>query len=219
MKLRSIWSVFFVIIWSLLPFFPARAQVDLRVGDILLLELPCYSCQRIAQETRSRFSHSGLILQNEHGELVVAESLNTVRVVGLQSFVNRSTKGATVKLMRTDEWQESDTENSNQSREKKMWSVFQNQYNGLLFDHSFLWNQRDQWGREMLYCSEFIAKFLNHFVARPLLPTPMDFSLHWDFWVKYFKGAPPQGELGNSPASFETSPGWFEVGEFATDEF
>lgn len=194
--------------------FSLQAKIDLRVGDILLLELPCYSCQRIAEETKSGFSHSGLILKNPQGELVVAESLSSVRVVELKSFVKRSTKGATLKVMRTNDF----IMGADQLR-KSSWELFQTKYQGLLFDDLFLWDRRDQWGREMLYCSEFIAKLLNHFLINPLEPEPMDFSLHWEFWQRYFGRTPPQGELGNSPASFEVAPGWFAVGEFLPDEF
>lgn len=190
------------------------SQVQLNAGDILLLELPCYSCERIAEETGSRFSHSGLVLENEKGELVVTESLSTVRAVGLKSFVARSSIGASVKVMR------SLPENlALSSFQEKSWSLFQQRYEGLLFDNLFLWNRYDDQGREMLYCSEFIAKFINHFLEIPLVPTPMNFTMHWDFWTRYFGRTPPQGELGNSPASFEAADGWYEVGEFEVAEF
>lgn len=211
---RRVFQNFCLLLCSILFSGIALAKVELKVGDILLLELSCYSCQRIAEETGSRFSHSGLILKNSQGELVVTESLNTVRAVDLISFVKRSAKGASVKVMRTNDFSLSE-----KHLEKASWLLFTQRYEGLLFDALFLWNRFDEQGREMLYCSEFIAKFLNHFLTRELLPEPMDFTMHWDFWQRYFGRTPPQGELGNSPASFEVAPGWFELGEFDVEEF
>lgn len=41
----------------------------------------------------------------------------------------------------------------------------------------------------------------------------MKFDKNRDEWIKYFRGNPPDGKIGNSPAVFEQSELFHEVGE------
>jgi hypothetical protein len=79
--------------------------------------------------------------------------------------------------------------------------VFAHKMRGRAFDDNYLWNNVDNDGQELLYCSEMIQKTLNHVLAQPLTTIALDYSHHWDFWLNYFDGKVPQGEPGNSPAS------------------
>jgi hypothetical protein len=68
----------------------------------------------------------------------------------------------------------------------------------------FLWNNVDEKGNELLYCSEFVSKFLDRFLNLPTIPYPLSFKKNFQYWNGYFKGKIPEGELGNSPAFFST---------------
>jgi hypothetical protein len=41
----------------------------------------------------------------------------------------------------------------------------------------------------------------------------MKFDINRDGWLKFFQGNPPDDEWGNSPAIFERSDLFYEVGE------
>ena len=185
----------------------------LRHGDLLLVELPCLSCQYIASETQSRFSHSGLVMENPRGELVVVESLGMVDHVSVEIFLGRAKFGSMTSVMRSPE------QDVLQSKEFKkiFWQDYLTNWRGLPFDRDFLWENENEFGEEYLYCSEMITKFLAQYLNDPPgKPTPMDYSRHLAFWRQYFRGEPPQGKLGNSPASFAEDPIWYQAFEIET---
>ncbi len=77
---------------------------------------------------------------------------------------------------------------------------------------------------EEIYCSELIYRaFLE---GLELVPTPlkeMDYKSAgdkvWQFWVRFFKGDVPQGELGIGPGAILSDPDYVTViNEFATAE-
>jgi hypothetical protein len=76
---------------------------------------------------------------------------------------------------------------------------------GRGFDDDYLWDNMDENGHELLYCSEMIQKTLNHVLEHPLRPVSLDYSRMWNFWSEYFDGRVPQGLPGNSPASLQAS--------------
>lgn len=176
---------------------------ELRSGDLILIELNCWSCALIEEETQSEFSHSGLLLKNPAGEWRVLESLGEVRDVSLQSFLARVRDQDSVLLRRSHESFFFDGEQA--------WENYEREWKGLPFDSAFLWNNFNDQGDELLYCSEFIAKFLDQYMIMPGTPTPMTYHRNRDAWVRYFGSLPPEGELGNSPASFERDPRWFDL--------
>lgn len=210
-KLYLVISVFLACSFLALPTW--ALDVELRPGDVLLLELNCYSCQRIANETKGRFSHSGVLIKSQRtGELVVAEALGSVKSVSLKEFVQRSAPGASVLVMRSFEIEDRLEGASNQFV-KEITRVFHRSFKGLKFDRLYLWDRLDEQGRPMLYCSEFVAKFLNNFLLDDFTPHPLDFSDNWEFWQRYFRGQVPQGELGNSPQDLARDSRLYEVGE------
>lgn len=100
-----------------------------------------------------------------------------------------------------------------QKNKKRLMETFKKDFEGLVYDHDFLWNNFDDHGREKLYCSELITKFLDVFMDVEIPMKRMKFDINREAWIQYFKGLPPDGKWGNSPASFETSELFYEVGE------
>lgn len=187
---------------------------DLQSGDVLLISFNCYECRVIESETNSAFSHSGVVLKDEKRTLRIAQSLGRVALYPLDEFLKNRTPGTQVAVYRPKEWMNS----SNSEREilqERMLSLFNDQFKGLPFDGRYLWNNFDSSGRELLYCSEFIAKFLDHFLSSPTIPFPLSYKKNEAYWLKYFKGMIPEGELGNSPASFSSDERFIFIGNLS----
>ncbi|MDO9182073.1 MAG: YiiX/YebB-like N1pC/P60 family cysteine hydrolase [Bacteriovorax sp.] len=175
--------------------------LDLMAGDVLLISFNCYECRVIENETDSPFSHSGVIVKNETNELLVGQSLGSVALYPLAQFLKNKTAGSSVAVFRPREFQNL-TYLERISLEKKMLDVFNSVFKGAPFDVLYKWNNFDKQGRELLYCSEFIAKFLDHFLGKASIPYPLTYDKNQSYWFQYFHGVIPEGELGNSPASF-----------------
>jgi hypothetical protein len=202
------WPILLVL--ALLSLSPVKAE-RFQPGDIILLELNCFTCRLIAEETDSRFSHSGLVLRSPEGKLRVLESLRMVEDVSLESFLARSAPGASALVMRSFD----SSLFQHKALQERMWSEYKQRWYGLPFDFQFLWDNFSPDGSELLYCSEFISKFLfNYLGSYPGAPAPMDYSRHYDFWERLFGAPPPQGKLGNNPASFYRDPEWYEAFEW-----
>ena len=164
---------------------------DFKNGDVILLPLNCYSCRYIESETGAPYSHSGVVLRIA-GELRVAQSLGEVKSFALSDFLAMGRKGTKALHLRSKFLKSS----------KGMVKDYLKNFKGLRFDSKYRWNNFDSDGRELLYCSEFITKFLNRYLSKKLIPSPMDYRSNWDYWFNYFDGEVPQGEPGNSPADF-----------------
>jgi len=175
--------------------------LDLQSGDVLLISFNCYECRVIESETNSKFSHSGVVIKNENGEIRIGQSLGFVALYPIDQFLKNRTPGTSVSVYRPKEFlKKSPAEMAD--LESNMISVFNSAFKGLPFDVRYLWNNYDAKGRELLYCSEFIAKFLDHFLNQPTVPYPLTYKKNEAYWLNYFKGDIPEGVLGNSPASF-----------------
>lgn len=163
-----------------------------RNGDVLLIPLNCYSCSYIEQASGAPYSHSGVLLKIK-GKWRVAQSLGVVKTFSVQEFLAMGRKGRTALQVRPKYLV---------GTNKQMVKTYLKKYKGLPFDSNFLWDNFDEEGRELLYCSEFITKLLNQFLSKPIIPAPMDYSSNWEYWNNYFNGDVPQGHPGNSPADF-----------------
>jgi len=172
---------------------------ELKTGDIILISFNCYECKLIEEETHSNYSHSGVI-QIKNGEVNVLQALTNVHAIKLSEFLKYKRKDTQSLILRAKESELIEGEISQNEFEK----VYQEKFKGLKFDSFYSWENFDEEGREKLYCSEFVSKFIDHFMIQPTIPRPMTYNLHLEFWKKYFKGNVPEGELGNSPASFLT---------------
>ena len=170
--------------------------ITLEAGDVLLMELRCYSCSIIADETGSRFSHSGIVLGREGDRVLVAQALGKVHPLDLEKFKAQKVKGTSILVMRPFK----------KLNHLKVFKEFSAHWLGRPFDSAYIWDD------EKLYCSEFVAKFLEKFLGPVFPPKPLDFSRNWDYWQRVMPHV-PQGEPGNSPADFETSDALYQVGE------
>ena len=174
---------------------------DLRPGDVVLLSLNCYECRMIESETESLFSHSGVVLFDEAGKLKIAQSLGKVDVATYADFTNNITPGTFVHVYRPRDLKNL-TANARAILQKSILDTFNEKYKNAPFDGKFLWNNVNAKGVELLYCSEFIAKFLDNFLSQKTIPLPISYKKNYGYWAKLFKGNVPDGELGNSPAAF-----------------
>lgn len=182
--------------WLILPVlmilsFNIKASVW-KEGDVLLLPLRCYSCTVIESETGAPYSHSGVLFK-VNGKWRVAQSLGEVNTLSLREFKKMGRGGEHILHLRPKHIKKSFY---------SMEYVFKKYYEGLPFDSRYLWNNFNEDGEELLYCSEFVLKFLNHFLSKKIVPNQMDFSENWDFWYEQWDGNVPQGQPGISPADF-----------------
>ena len=161
---------------------------EFNVGDVILLDLDCYSCQRIEDETNSRFSHSGVVISDGE-ELFVAQSLSYVHHLRISDFLKMTPKYVVLR-----------TKKNLHNFRKNHWRSYKRNFYKLPFDHHYLWDD------ESLYCSEFIYKFMSSLINFEDLKTyEMDYTSNWDFWESYFGETPPQGLPGISPEDFNSS--------------
>lgn len=185
--------------------------IELKAGDILLVSLNCYGCRVIESETNSKFSHSGIVIKNELNEIRIGQSLGFVALYPIEQFLKNKTPGTVVSVYRPKEFLNLKLE-FQKSLEQKMLHVFNTYFKGAPFDSRYIWDNFDQEGRELLYCSEFIAKYIDHFLNSPTIPYPLTYNKNFDYWFKYFNGDIPEGTPGNSPASFSYDERFIFVG-------
>ena len=153
------------------------------------------------------YSHAGIILK-EGSKLFVLESWVTIQKVPIQNYLSiRKKNTLTLALRPIDQ-----AGNEIHFRTRKMSRVFRRHFLGLHYDEQFLWDNQDAEG-ELLYCSEFVAKFLDRFIPTSFATKPMHFNQYRDAWIRYFKGTPPDGQPGISPSDFEKSPLLKRLGE------
>jgi hypothetical protein len=187
-----------IIIFSLISFYAiAFDSSQLQSGDVLLISFNCYECRVIESETNSTFSHSGVVIKNEKGEILIGQSLGMVALYSLPNFLKNKTPGTKASVFRSSEI----SKKLNLKFQNEMFGVFNSKYKGLFFDSKYLWNNYDDKGNELLYCSEFVAKYLDNFLSSETIPYPLTYTKNYSYWIKYFNGNIPDGELGNSPAS------------------
>lgn len=193
-------NIFFFLVYFLFAQVSAYG-LELQNGDVLLMSFNCYECRIIESETNSPFSHSGVVIKDEFHQIRIGQSLGQVALYSLDQFLKNKTPNTFISVYRSREF----INLKNDERtflEDKMLSTFNAIFKGAPFDTAYRWNNYDEQGRELLYCSEFIAKFLDHFLSTATIPYPLTYKKNEDFWLKYFGGVIPEGELGNSPASF-----------------
>lgn len=175
----------------------ANAQYeDIRPGDFILISLNCYSCPIIEDETNSPYSHSGLIIE-EVGKLYVLEALGKVQKTPFERFLKYRRPNTTADIFRPHEFQ-----NEDPTLNAKILKKFNHEFKGKPFDSFYLWDNFDQNGNELLYCSEMITKLINHFLSNDIPTDPMDFTKNWDYWDRFYQGNVPQGQPGNGPEVF-----------------
>lgn len=184
------------------------ASLDLKVGDILLQPLDCWSCTLIEDEEQTIYSHIGIVVAVN--PVMVAEARGNVRMLPLLEFNSITEKGQRISVRR---FKNSKIVHELNSRSSDFLALFENEFNGLKYDKAFLWDNFDENGQQKLYCSEMVAKLLQAFLGIDPIVKRMHFSRNREKWERYFKGEVPVGKWGNAPADFERSSWFFEVGE------
>ncbi|MCK5883171.1 MAG: hypothetical protein KAG61_05740 [Bacteriovoracaceae bacterium] len=167
----------------------------LKSGDIILLPMTCYLCKMIEAETGGPYSHSGVIIREDSGELLVLQSLGSVHSLPLSEFLKMKDPGRDVMYLRPHEFVGRDMT-------AKMLAIFKSDFEGAPFDHDYLWDNYSPSGEEIYYCSEFITKFTNRFLRVKLAPERTYYYVYPKYWEKYFNGKVPNGVIGNNPNTF-----------------
>jgi hypothetical protein len=180
---------------------------ELRTGDVLLQPLNCYLCNAIERVEKSIYSHSGIVVRSSDNSIFILESIGGEPVVSLSYFVSRTQKGQKVRALRPQEFVD------NPQSASHFVSVFQEDFLPVQFDSDMRWDNRDAMGREPLYCSEFVAKFLERFLKQPYSTKPMRFETDREYWFQFFKGHIPDGEPGIAPSDFLKSPLSLDLGD------
>lgn len=188
----------------------SAATPALRVGDILLQPLFCWSCALIEAEENSIYSHMGIVVQVTP-EVLVAESWQTVGLTPLETFKKKTEKNQAILVRRyRNEVITTDFEKD----EARLSELLKKEFIGLKYDPDFLWHNFDASGNEQLYCSEFVSKLLQAFLGIEGPIKRMVFKVNTEHWIRYFQGRPlPIGEWGNSPGDYEKTDLLYSVGE------
>ncbi len=179
--------------------------LHLKSGDIILQPTSCYLCRLIEAEEKTKYSHMGILVLNGNTWNVL-EAWGKVRMSTLEDFLSRKKENSQSLVIRANKQSLANPLNAN-----KMNLRFNKQFNGLSYDSEFLWSNSNTDG-EKLYCSEFVAKFIQPYLAVKLLTKPMHYEVNREYWIKYFHGNPPDGAPGISPGDFERSPLFHNVG-------
>lgn len=190
--------------WMALFFGAQKAfsgQLDLRSGDILLQPLDCWACVLIEAQEKSIYSHVGIYFEID-GKDFVLEALGQVRMVSLETYLEKTEKGQRVQVKRFKNIRFAPQELLESAQE----------FLGLSYDSSFLWDNFDAKG-EKLYCSELVYKLFYAYYGEALPIKRMRYDIYRERWNIFFKGEIPDGKWGNSPEDFNLSPLLEKVGE------
>jgi hypothetical protein len=137
-------------------------------------------------------------------EVLIAESWFTVKTQTFDEFNQKTQKDQALQVIRL-------RDSSMAIDPVAFLELFQRKYAGKKYDHHFLWDNYDENGDEMLYCSEFVGKFLTEYFGIDFPIKQMHFSRNLEAWKKHFRGEVPVGKWGNSPGDFERSPLFIHV--------
>lgn len=184
------------------------AAPELKVGDILLQPLDCWSCDLIEDEEQTIYSHMGIVISTN--PILVADSRRKVETQSLEDFDSITEKGQRIRILR---FQNEKIVEELEKNSSKFHELFQTEFDGLPYDHQFLWNNFHESGVQKLYCSEMVAKLLQAFLGIDPIIKRMHFSRNPELWARYFNGNVPVGEWGNSPGDFEKSHLFYVVGD------
>lgn len=172
------------------------AKTSLKTGDVLLQPLKCWTCSLIEAEEDSIFSHSGIVFVDEKEKIWVMEAyVPHVRMVSFEEFNSKTEPGQELKILRLKE--------KVNIRSQAILNIFNTEFFGLPFDRAFRFDD------SKLYCSEFVLKILNRFLANPIPTKKMHFNQNRKHWETYFQGQVPDGEEGISPSDFMRN-GYFD---------
>lgn len=181
-------------------------------GDILLVPLNCYVCNAIESETGTPYSHAVVVgnTTDNPDERFVYEAWGDIKTTPYREILARRQKNQNLFLLRAKEFQAGSAPS-----EATLRSVFERKFQGLPFDDEYIWSNKDQLGKDKLYCTEFVIKFINSWLKDKIKPLPMSFNKNQEFWKMYyrqFQMEPPAGKLGASPATLFNSSQMLQLG-------
>jgi hypothetical protein len=182
---------------------------SLKVGDLLLQPLDCWTCSLIEAEERTIYSHMGVVVATTP-EVLVAEAKGTVRKLPLERFQAATEKGQRIAVLR---YHHPGLVQELEQRATEFLGFFDAHFEGAAYDDKFLWHNVGADGRELLYCSELVAKLIQRFLGLEPIVKRMHFNQNRELWARFFSGSIPDGEWGNSPADYERSHLFVKVGE------
>ena len=182
----------------------AMSLAELQPGDVLIQSQRCYLCRLIEIEEGLPVSHVGIVNQMNNGTWVVHEAWGSVQTVAIEAFLSRRTP-------QTKTWVRRPKLNRRMPA-REIRRRFENYFLGLSYDPDFLWENRDEKG-QTLYCSELIVKFFNGLWIQAPKTKAMHYQKNREAWIRYFKGTPPDGLPGISPADLLRSPALTTLGE------
>jgi len=185
------------------------ASIELKVGDVLLQPLHCWSCSLIEAEEDTIYSHIGIVIA-VLPEIRVAEAFGKVKNVSLEEFNKKTEKGQALRVLR---FKNDKLVDDMQVDQPRLMNIFSEDFEGLLYDAEFRWNNFDPNGRQKLYCSELVSKLLQAFKGLELPIKRMHFNQNRDAWRTFFKGNIPDNEWGNSPGDYERSDLFYALGD------
>lgn len=197
-------SLALLISWT----FTASALPGLKVGDVLLQPLDCWSCDLIEAEEQSIYSHIGVVISVS--PVMVADSRRKVEIQTLEQFNSITEKGQRLRVIR---FRNEDIVETLQTNASSFLALFKSEFEGLKYDHDFLWDNVDENGNQKLYCSEMISKLFQAFLGLEPFVKRMPFAHNPELWERYFRGNVPRGRWGNSPGDFEKSDRFYVVGD------
>ena len=182
---------------------------DLKVGDVLLQPRDCWSCTLIEEQEGTIYSHMGMVIQVEPTVSVI-DALGRVKISSFEEFNKGTQKNQKISVIRLNR---EDAVDYLQENRLEFLAYYLNEFDGLKYDHDFLWNNLDDNDEELMYCSEMVTKLLQGFMKIEVGTRRMKFDKNREAWIQYFRGNPPDGKIGNSPAVFEQSEQFHVVGE------
>lgn len=171
------------------------ASIKLKTGDILLQPLHCWACNLIEAETESIYSHIGVVIKVENETVFVAEAFMKVRVVSFSEFNKKTQKGLKLKVMRPA------------YVSNELYKTYLRKFDGLPYDSGFLWDDKK------IYCSELLNKLFDEVGMLYPQEIPMVFKHNREYWLKFFKGHIPDGELGIAPKDYDDESLYEFIGE------
>jgi hypothetical protein len=186
-----------------------KSLPQLRVGDILLQPLKCWSCSLIEAEEETIFSHAGVVLAIAP-HVLVGEAYGKVQRVTLDDFMAKTEPGQQIRVIR---FRNEKILQAFELYSKQLTDIFEAQFKNLKYDQEFRWNNLDSEGYEKLYCTEFLSKLFQAFLGIDTPIKRMHFQRNREHWVKYFKGNVPDNQWGNSPGDYERSDLFYHVGD------
>ena len=190
---------FILIIFGFI-FSPSLKAFELKTGDILLQPLHCWTCSLIEAQERSIYSHMGVYLKINDKDYVL-EAFGKVQIISLADFLQKTQKDQDVLVKRF----------KNIKFDRDLLIANAQAYTELEYDSDFIWDNYDVNGNEKLYCSELVYKLFDEFYEG--LPIKrMLYDINREHWIRYFRGDPPDGKWGNSPADFDKSDLLYPVG-------